>query len=534
MAGTSLSSTTYLGGSGPDLVKAMAFDAAKNIYVVSATGSENFPGLTRGAFAGFLYKSSMQCVVTKLDPTATHVINSTVLPAPGVTSSIYFDGVRTSDVAWSDRDCNPTAIRVDASGNIYVAGSTSLLHIEGDGNHAAANLSGTMMGFVTKLDTRRNLAYSTVIGAYTHSAADGKNHYTGEKSKTFVTSLALDASGKAYVGGWTDSHTLPGIAGAMQATIHSNIVAGFVTVIDTDGTAIASTYSGGSPFDTKPLPVTTHVNEIVLDSAGNLIAVGNTNSNELQISPDAVGKTAEHATSGFVQVLSTDLKKLVYGSFIHPGLDPACLANLPDPLTTRFVAVTDATGVSLDATGRIYVTGTTSSPCLSVTGNAVQKYARSGSAGYLLRLDVGKALDCATYLDLGDDVAGSMKVLTDPTLSSGGDASLYIVHSAVGAEPTVWPTYSVPAGQLRNLKTANVFLEHLAIAPDGSSSAVDSVTGLGGTYSTALMGVAIAADGKSLGIAGTTKTGDLPTSAGAVSALRDGASDGVVALFSLP
>ena len=533
-SGVSLTSATYLGGSGPDLAKAIAFDASKNIYVASSTGSGNFPGLSPAAFSNFLYKGSMQCVVTKLDATATHVLSSTVLPPPGTSSAIYFDGARTSDLAWNDRDCNPTAIRVDASGNIFVAGTTGLIHIQGDGNHDTANLRGTMTGFVTKIDASGKVDYSIVLGGYSNSPTDNKNHYTGERSKTYISSLALDASGRAYVGGWTDSLALPGTGGKLQQSNYLNVVAGFLTAIDTDGSVLASTFLGGMPTSASPLKPATHVNTIALDATGNLVAAGSTNSPDMQISSDAFGKTNEHATSGFVTIVATDLKTLAYGSYIHAGLDPGCLANLPDPFTKGYLSVTDSTGVSVDSSGNIYVVGTTTSPCLAVTDNALEKIPRASTAGYLLRVNAKRSLDYATYLDLGDDLTSSMKVWSDSSTSAGSDASIYIVHNAVEATPSVWPTFSAPANQIRSLKTANVFIEHITIASDGSSSAVTAVSGFGGTYSTALLGFSDAPGGKSIGLVGTTKNGDLPVSAAAVSVTNAGDADGFVTLLTVP
>jgi Beta-propeller repeat len=530
----SLSTTTYLGGSGPDLAKAIAFDAAKNVYIASSSASANFPGLTANSFAGFLYKGSAQCVVTKMDPAATHVLSSILLPPPGFSSAIYFDGVKTSDVAWKDRDCNPTAIHVDKSGNILVAGSTGILHITGDANHDAANLRGSMMGFITKLDGKGNVLYSTVLGAYSNSRTDGKNHYTGEKSKTFISSLAVDSAGRVYVGGWTDSQALPATEGAMQETVRANDVAGFASAINTDGSVMASTFLGGSPTETSSLTATTHVNEITFDSAGNLVVVGSTDSPNLAITPDAIETAGPRATKGFAEVISSDLKKLVYGSFIRPGLDAKCLANLSNPFSRRYISGTEATGVASDNAGNLFVVGTTTSPCLPVTAGAVQKEPRAESAGYLLRLNAKRSLDYATYLDLGGDLTSSMKVLIDTTTAAGADTSIYLAHNAVGAQPTLWPAYSSHPTQIPDLKTANVFLEHLTVTADAASSAVEAVTGFGGTYSTVMFGVAASDDWKTLAVAGTTKTGDLPASAGSLSTTNHGANDGAVALFTVP
>ena len=527
--GMSPMTTTYLGGSGPDSANAIAFDSSKNIYVAAATASRNFPGLTSGSFSGFLYKGSTQCVVTRLDAATTHVLKSIALPPPGVSSSIYMDSPATSDTDWSDRDCSPTAIKVDASGNIFVAGITGLIHITGDGNHKSANLKGTMVGFITKLDSSGKVLYSTVLGGYDNASADGKNRYSGEKSKTFIASMTLDAAGNAYVGGWSDSRSLPSVKGRLQQTTHGT--AGFVSVIGPDGSVVSSTYLGESSFVSD---TATSVRDITLDSTANIVVVGSSNSSAMQQSADAFNKSTESTTSGFVAVLSADLKKLIYGSAIHPDSNGACLSKLPvSSFFPKYAVVTDATGVSVDAAGDIYVAGTTTSPCLPATSGAIQKNIRATTAGYVLRLNAKRLLDYVSYLDLGKGFISGFKLFANPT-TMAGDASLYFVHNGVGAEPTVWSSAYDHSSQIRNLSTTNIFVEHVTIAPDGTTSTLQSLSGMGGTYATTAFGAALALDGAALGVVGATKTGDLPVTTGVVLNHNAGASDGLVGVIALP
>ena len=46
-AGSALTFSTFLGGSGDDRAYGLALDSSKNIYVTGATGSTNFPVTTR-------------------------------------------------------------------------------------------------------------------------------------------------------------------------------------------------------------------------------------------------------------------------------------------------------------------------------------------------------------------------------------------------------------------------------------------------------------------------------------------------------
>src|SRR5262249_47253751 len=98
-----LSYSTYLGGSGDELGRSIAVDAAGNAYVTGLTISTDFP-TTPGAFQTIYNGAAYNAFVTKLNPGGTALVYSTYLGGAASTTG--------------------TSIAVDAAGNAYVTGDT--------------------------------------------------------------------------------------------------------------------------------------------------------------------------------------------------------------------------------------------------------------------------------------------------------------------------------------------------------------------------------------------------------------------------
>ncbi|MDX8404722.1 MAG: SBBP repeat-containing protein, partial [Mariprofundus sp.] len=161
--------STYLGGNGGALGKDIAVDASGNAYVSGYTYSSNYPTLNavQATYGGY-----QDAFVTKLDATGA------------LSYSTYLGGWH-QDVA--------SGIAVDASGNAYVTGYTR------SPNYPTLNAVQTTLGgywdvFVTKLDATGALSYSTYLCG--SSTEDGRV-------------IAVDASGNAYVSGYTYSSNFP-------------------------------------------------------------------------------------------------------------------------------------------------------------------------------------------------------------------------------------------------------------------------------------------------------------------------------------
>jgi hypothetical protein len=211
-AGSALLYSTYLGGNGDDQGNGIAVDAAGNAYVAGWTQSTNFPTTNplQAANGG-----SQDAFVARLNPAGSALIYSTYL------------GGRWLDAA--------EGVAVDASGSAYVVGLTDCVSNFPTLNPLQSACGGPMDAFVTKLNPAgSSLVYSTYLGG-------------GDSDQG--TSIAVDASGSAYVAGRTSSTNFP-TANPFQAAYGGGLEDAFVAKLDPAGSSLVfSTYLGGSDRD---------------------------------------------------------------------------------------------------------------------------------------------------------------------------------------------------------------------------------------------------------------------------------------------
>ncbi len=280
--GGSLNDAGYnSGNAGADAGTGIAVDASGNAYLVGRTSSTNFP-TTAGAFqAG--YHGSMDVFVAKFNPSLSG--------SASLVYSTYLGGSRR-DGYWTDYGVYLNVIEpgpgiaVDSAGDAYVAGTTvsadfpttpgafqTTLHTAGNGYQPDA--------FVTKLNpTGTGLIYSTYLGG---SDNDG------------AAAIALDASGNAYVTGWTRSSNFPTLnpiqaqkAGGLDSAGFANSDV-FVTTLNSAGTGLLfSTYFGGRGGTISKKGGFTGSNgdeygyALALDAAGDAYVAGATSVENLE------------------------------------------------------------------------------------------------------------------------------------------------------------------------------------------------------------------------------------------------------------
>lgn len=171
--------STYLGGSAKDEANSIAIDSAANVYVTGDTSSANFP-TTANAFQTTI-ASSDDAFVTKLN-------------SSGALSYSTYLGGHGSDIGYG--------IAVDVSGNAYVTGVTTSTDFPTANPIQATNSGSTGEVFVTKLNSQDSaLVYSTYLGGGGSDAGRG---------------IAVDASGNAFITGFTSSLDFPIVAGALR------------------------------------------------------------------------------------------------------------------------------------------------------------------------------------------------------------------------------------------------------------------------------------------------------------------------------
>src|SRR5437867_4409279 len=126
-------------------------------------------------------------------------------------------------------------IAVDAAGNAYVTGFTCSINFPTTAGVFQATSGGSCDVFVTKLNpTGSGLVYSTYLGGSDDDGGSG---------------IAVDATGNAYVTGFTGSTNFPTTLGAFQ-TASGGQGDGFVTKVNSTGSGLVySTYLGGGGRD---------------------------------------------------------------------------------------------------------------------------------------------------------------------------------------------------------------------------------------------------------------------------------------------
>lgn len=175
-------------------VSGIAADAAGNAYLTGLTSQCSFP-TTAGAYqtqARYIPPIISSCnagFVMKLNPTGTAPVWSTFVgnnPAP------------------ADDNTYLNAIALGPDGSVYVAG----------------NIFGYGFPTINPVLTPTNSAYPALVARLdpTGSKMLFASLISGSTSSDSITGIAVDATGNIYVGGQTNSTTMPVTSGAFQTT----------------------------------------------------------------------------------------------------------------------------------------------------------------------------------------------------------------------------------------------------------------------------------------------------------------------------
>jgi FIMAH domain-containing protein/beta-propeller repeat-containing protein len=250
-AGSQLVYSTYIGGAtSVDVGERIAVDALGQAYVVGFTDSSDFP-VTAGAYdttfnGGFF--TGQDLWVAKLNAAGSALLFSTYLGGSG---REFF-----------------ASLALDSADNVYITGRTSSSDFpttpgayDRTFRGSAAVFPEIFDAFVTKLNSSGSaLVYSTFLGG------------TGSD---FGSAIAVDASGSAFVAGFTDSTDFPTTCAATDTTANGALDA-FLTRLDPTGASLLySSYLGGSGVDAAQA--------IALNSSGAVAIAGVTGSSDFPI-----------------------------------------------------------------------------------------------------------------------------------------------------------------------------------------------------------------------------------------------------------
>ncbi|HZR80451.1 MAG TPA: SBBP repeat-containing protein [Candidatus Binatia bacterium] len=277
-----------------------------------------------------------------------------------------------------------TSIAVDASGSVYVTGSTASSDFPTEAPLQASN-AGSADAFVTKLTPDGSgLVYST---------------YLGGGNVDFGVAIAVDDAGSAYVFGLTLSADFP-TESAFQAIFGGGPQDNFVAKLSPSGDALVySTYLGGTGFEVN-------MGDIAVDAAGSAYVGGATYSTNFPTqSPMPISGGGGGDMDLYVAKLAPNGASLVYSTYLGGSSSGEEVA----------------TGIAVDGAGSAYVTGYTDSldfpmktpfqgTCTAVCA-FVTKLAPAGTAlAYSTYL--GGGFTTASYAEgIAVDAAGSAYVV---------------------------------------------------------------------------------------------------------------------------
>jgi len=477
LASGTLAYATFLGGFSMDIGWGIAVDASGSAYVVGRTTSPDFP-VTPGAFQT-AYGGQGDAFVAKLSPDGSRVMWATFLGGSGGEGA--------------------SAVAVDPSNNVYVAGGTGSLDFPTTPGAFDQTANGRTDAFVAMLSPDGSrLLWSTLLGGAGGEQAralaiggsgnvyvvgstvspdfpvtpgafdetcgtDGTCNWNGmaNHDDVFVTeissdghslvwstflgaedldspwSIVVDAAGFPVVAGYTSSAGFPATPGVFQSTFRGDIDA-FVAKLSPDGSTLAwATFLGGSGSDTG---------FVTLDAAGAIAICGGTDSSDFPVTPGAYQTTIGGDADAFAGKMSSDGRTLVWATYLGGTEKDSC----------------DAVS---DGSGAIHVVGFTNSSDFPVTPDAFDSSYNGGvDDAFVAQLDsTGSRLAYATFLggsgeDGADhsvlDAAGDVYVsgrTNSPDFpatpgafdtSSNGLLDAYVVKSVVTARVNTPPTLS--------------------------------------------------------------------------------------------
>lgn len=434
------------------------------------------------------------------------------------------------------------ALAVDAEGNVYLAGETDSANfpLAGAVQPTFSTHPHHPDAFIAKLNaTGTELIYSTYLGGTHIDTADGiavdasGNAYVTGYTRSidfpvadalqpeidgfddmFVAKLndtgsvlafstyfggtagerahgiAVDTSGNAYVTGTTGSADFP-MLNPVQPSFGGGLSDAFVSKFDSTGALVYSTPLGGSSDDEGV--------DIAVDVEGSAYITGNTSSNDFPVLHPVQGPPNDSSEQVFVAKLNPSGLGLTYSTYLGGS------------------QTDNAGSIAVDSAGSAYVSGASDSPDFP-TVNALQSTSAGFFDAFVAKLTAdGSALEYSTYIG-GSGYEGSSDIIVD----AAGNAFVTGYTNS-----TDFPTANALQPALAGETDAFV------LALTASGSAFRYSTYLGGASSEYAEQIAVDAAGSAY-VAGSTSSEYFPTASPLQPGMRGGADAFVAKITDAP
>ncbi len=333
-----LKAGSFFGGSGNDMITAMAVDSQTNIYVVGNTASSNGFPTTAGAYCRSMC-GIQDAFVAKFDKDLKNLLACT-----------YIGGSGSENV---------TALTLGQDGGVWIAGySTSTNYPTTSGIISGNRKSGNDV-VVSKLSSDlKTLLVSTYVSSTltnTTTATSGR------------VSIALDSDGGVFLAGTCLSNQVPSAAGAWDSTPNGGSDCFVLKLNGALSSLVCSTYIGGKSND--------FCAGVAIGGDGDIYVSGNTSSSNFPATHLPFGPVTTNNQDFFVGEFSHDLSQ-VRSLIRMPGNGSdscngdiifdreRCLSIVGSSMSTNYPAVFPAQGKSGGGADAVVFTFDQSLSCL--------------------------------------------------------------------------------------------------------------------------------------------------------------------------
>lgn len=309
--------------------------------------------------------------------------------------------------------------------------------------------------------------------------------YIGGTNSDVARSIKVDATGNAYISGYSSFGGYDITSGVYQPNYKGGNTDGFVTKLNNNGSQLVfSTYLGGNGNDT--------ISDLFIDNSNNVHVVGASFSTIFPTTPTAFQTSLVANYDGFITKLNSNGNSLIYSSLLGGS------------------GVDGIMSVFVNNAGEAYVTGYTNSTNFTVTpiSGVLQNSLSLGQDAFVAKINAsGSSVLLSTYLGgNGTDVPYAIRV--------DNFGNVYIAGKTTSTNiPLVNSTQSINNG--------NYDVMFCKITPNFSSFLIS--TYLGGLNADVCLDMEIN-NANEIYLTGITTSNNFPTTAGCFDNSNNGGS----------